>query len=253
MKQNLSPTDTSGCGDGLLSAGGAAAFELKFLIDDQRAAAVERWAGQHLARDIYSDSELAGAYRTTSLYCDTPQLDVYHGARWYRRRKFRIRQYGGADYIFLERKMRSGDRVSKRRTSLAAEQLSMLAGPIVDSIWPGYWFHRRVIGRRLGPTCQITYERSAYVGASRQEALRLTLDRQIRGILTDRWCLAPTAGGIPLLAGQVVLELKFQSALPTSFKQLVAALHLRPAKVSKYRLCHDTWRSNPLRVEAAGA
>ena len=229
------------------------AFELKFLVDDERAAEVERWARQHLAGDAYGDPALGGAYRTTSLYCDTPDLDVYHRAGWYRRRKFRIRSYAGSPLLFLERKSRRGDRVAKRRTSIAAEQLPRLADAAAVRDWPGYWFHRRVAKRRLGPACQIVYQRTAFVGTDPQAALRLTLDREIHGKLTDRWSLSPAAGGIRLLAGQVILELKFRSTLPPEFKQLIAAMNLNATSVSKYRLCRDVWLSTTRAAESGNA
>jgi hypothetical protein len=213
--------------------GESPAFELKFLVEEERAAEVERWAAQYLVGDEHGDPALGGAYLTTSLYCDTPELDVYHRAPWYRRRKFRIRSYAGSPTIFLERKTRREDRVAKRRTAILAEQLPQLAEAEAQRDWSGYWFHRRVAKRRLGPACQIASQRTAFVGSGLQEGQRLTLDRRVHGVLTDRWCLSPEVGGVHLLVGQVILELKFRSALPAHFKQLIAAMNLNPASVSK--------------------
>jgi hypothetical protein len=50
-----------------------AAYELKFLVDEALAAEVERWARTHLKADPHGQPELGGAYRTTSLYFDTPR------------------------------------------------------------------------------------------------------------------------------------------------------------------------------------
>jgi hypothetical protein len=252
-----SPDKISAPADG---AGGSSApdadspaFELKFLVDDERAAEVERWARGFLVGDVYGDPVLGGAYRTTSLYCDTPELDVYHRAAWYRRRKFRIRSYAGSPQLFLERKTRRGDRVAKRRTSIAAEQLPRLAEAEAEKDWLGYWFHRRVAKRRLGPACQIVYQRTAFVGVDPLSGLRLTLDREIHGTLTDDWSLSAAAGGIRLLAGQVILELKFRSGMPAEFKQLIAAMNLNATSVSKYRLCRDVWLSSDRAAESGNA
>src|SRR5439155_22125195 len=104
-----------------------AAYELKFLLDETRAQDVEAWAELRLALDPHSDPALGGASRTTSLYFDTPELDVYHRAPSYRRRKFRVRRYGSAPEVFLERKSKWGDRVAKPRTAVPAAELPLLA------------------------------------------------------------------------------------------------------------------------------
>ncbi|HND55293.1 MAG TPA: hypothetical protein PLV92_22925, partial [Pirellulaceae bacterium] len=70
--------------------------------------------------------------------------------------------------------------------------------------------------------------------------LRLTLDRQLRGELTDRWGMPALESGKPLLVGKVIVEMKFRLTMPTPFKQLVAELGITPGPVSKYRLCRET-------------
>src|SRR5262249_37621424 len=149
--------------------------------------AVEAWARRRLLPDPHGDPALAGAYRTTSLYFDTPDLDVYHGTASYKRRKFRVRRYGPAPWAFLERKSKWGDRVEKRRTAVSEDELPLLAHPMALVTWSGYWFHRRLRMRRLLPACWIAYQRTAYVGACAEGPLRLTLDRRIRGIPTSAW------------------------------------------------------------------
>jgi hypothetical protein len=225
------------------SPGGGAgpAYELKFLLDEAQAQEVEAWARRRLALDPHGEPALGGAYRTTSLYCDTPQLDVYRRTPSYRRRKFRVRRYGSASGAFLERKSKWGDRVEKRRTPIPVEELPLLAYPLSVVTWPGHWFHRRLRMRQLGPACRIVYQRTAYVGSCSESPLRLTLDRRIRGVHTDEWSLAPLEGGLPLLTARVILEFKFRSALPAPFKEVVAAMRLSPSTVSKYRLCREAW------------
>src|SRR6516164_4946790 len=149
-----------------------AAFELKFLLDEARAQEVESWARVRLALDPHGDPALGGAYLTTSLYFDTPELDVYHRSRGYKRRKFRVRRYGAAPWAFLERKSKWGDRVEKRRAAVPGEELALLANPMSVVTWPGHWFHRRLVARRLGPACRVSYHRTAYVGACAEGPLR---------------------------------------------------------------------------------
>ena len=221
--------------------GAGPAFELKFLLDDKQAQEVETWAQRRLALDAHGDPALGGAYRTTSLYCDTPELDVYHRSPLYRRRKFRLRRYGSALSVFLERKSKWGDRVAKRRTLVSEVELPLLADPLSMPAWSGHWFHDGLLQRRLLPACRIVYERTAYVGTCAEGPLRLTLDRCPRGILTEEWAVAPFDGGLPLLTGQVIMELKFRSALPAPFKELVQVMKLNPGCISKYRLCREAF------------
>jgi hypothetical protein len=232
---------------------GSPAYELKFLLDEARAQKVEAWAQGRLALDPHGDPALGGAYRTTSLYFDTSELDVYHRAPSYKRRKFRVRRYGPAPWAFLERKSKWGDRVAKRRTAIPDGEVVLLTHPMSLVNWPGHWFHRRLLARRLGPACQIIYQRTAYVGACPESPLRLTLDRRVHGILTDEWSLAPSDGGLPLLTGQVILEFKFRLALPAPFKEVIADFRLSPRTVSKYRLCREAWGAPASPRKAADA
>jgi hypothetical protein len=229
------------------------AFELKFLLDENRAREVESWARERLVPDPHRDPTLDGAYRTTSLYCDTPELDVYHRRPKYRRSKFRVRRYGAMPWVFLERKSKRGDRVAKQRVTVAEGELDSLAHPMSLVDWPGHWFHLRLLARRLGPACRITYERTAFAGTCPGGPLRLTLDRRLRGVLAQDWVAAPFEGGLPLLTGRVILEFKFRAALPALFRQLVADFRLAPAGVSKYRLCREAWGLSGLRREVADA
>ncbi len=227
-------------------AGAGPAYELKFLLDPARAREVETRARGRLALDPHGDPALGGAYRTTSLYFDTPELDVYRRSPSYRRRKFRLRRYGPSSWAFLERKSKWGDRVEKRRSAVPEAELPLLALPASLANWAGHWFHRRLLRRRLFPACRIVYERTAFVGSCPEGPLRLTLDRRLSGVLTGEWGLGPVEKGLPLLAGQVILELKFRRALPAPFKEIVCDLRLSPTPVSKYGLCRRAWEAEVL-------
>ncbi|MBM4069615.1 MAG: polyphosphate polymerase domain-containing protein [Planctomycetes bacterium] len=211
------------------------AYELKFLVDTALARQVEAWGRDHLAIDPHADPALGGAYRVRSIYCDTPELDVYFRNDGYRRRKFRLRRYGVESVVHLERKSKPGDRVRKRRTAVAGHELSRL-GKDVDPAWPGFWFQRRLSARRLQPRCLITYERHAHVGMGGDGPMRMTLDHDIRAALAGGFDFEPAARDTLLLPGAVVLELKFQSRLPALFRALMHDMKLTPSGVSKYRM-----------------
>jgi hypothetical protein len=220
--------------------GAGAAYELKFLLNEDRAAAVEAWARRRLALDPHGDTALGGAYRTTTLYCDTGAWHVYLRAPSYRRRKFRLRRYGDEALVYLERKSRRGDRVAKVRTPIRAAEVDLLAAEPEED-WAGWWFGKQLAARDLRPAALLAYERVALVGRSEGVDVRLTFDRALRGVPTGDWALAAVNAGRPFLAGYTIVEMKYRTALPALFKELVALFRLEPSSVSKYRRCLDSW------------
>lgn len=234
----------------LLSLGdsGSHAYELKFLLDAAMAEKVEHWARRHMTADPHGDPLLGGAYRTTTIYADTPELDIFHRSPSYARRKFRVRRYGAMPWVFLERKLRSQTRVVKRRVVVPLEELDALSNSDSrsDGTWGGEWFRQQLFLRRLQPAAQIQYLRHAFVGVCPEGPLRLTLDHDIRGIEVGGWKIGDCRGGLAVLPGRVVLELKFLGGLPRPFKELVEECGLQPQGVSKYRLWREAVGAPPL-------
>src|SRR5262245_1368846 len=62
-------------------AGGAAAFEMKFLLEEVKAREVERLIAGRLAPDPHGEPALGNAYRISTIYCDTPEFDVFRRLR----------------------------------------------------------------------------------------------------------------------------------------------------------------------------
>lgn len=236
------------------------AYEVKFLVDEPTAQRVEAWARALLHPDPHGQPELNGAYRTTSLYFDTRELDVYHRSPGYRRGKYRARRYGLTTWVYVERKRKAGDCVVKRRAAIAAVDLTRLAEPTASPIaapgappdaWAGAWFHQRLLEKRLRPACRVTYVRTAYIGQGVDGPMRLTMDREVRGVITDRWGLEPADDGRLVLEGRVILELKFLNAMPIRFRELMVSERLTPAGFSKYRAMRDAWSESGAGVGGA--
>jgi hypothetical protein len=213
------------------------AYEVKFVLTEEQAQRVEAELRPLLIPDPHGQSGGAGGYSTTTVYCDTPAFDVYHRQQGFARRKFRLRRYGLAETVFLERKAKQGTRVRKRRSSIAVGDLDRLGQPPGDLDWSGDWFHRRVSVRQLRPVLAVMYDRTAFVGAGNDGPLRLTFDRSIRGVPFTDWHVAPFAGGHGILSDRVVCEFKFRGAMPAAFKAAIAAQQLSPESASKYRRC----------------
>ena len=209
------------------------ATEVKFMIEASEGARIRDWARQHLVADSYGGGPFGDEYRTTSLYFDTDQRDVFHRRGSFGRSKHRIRRYGNSPDVFLERKLRLRDVVHKRRCRVPLADLTRLAH--ANGEWAGTWFDRRLKLRRLLPTCLITYDRTARVLEVDGATVRLTIDDQVTGAPMDAVTFEASPG-TPLLDGWMILELKFRDHLPAIFRRLVEDYNLQAEPASKYRL-----------------
>jgi hypothetical protein len=211
----------------------ATASEIKFLIAPALSPQIAEWARTHLEPDPHGGGPEGDEYETSSLYFDTPGFDVFHRRGSYGRAKYRIRRYGGAPVVFLERKLRKPGILVKRRTLEAADGLDRLERRDPIPGWAGEWFHRRLLIRQLRPVCQVSYHRIAR--NARGTTARLTLDTNLRAATASR---AEFGGdqGLPFLDHAQVLELKFPGRLPAIFRRLVEEFTLEPRTASKYRL-----------------
>lgn len=212
------------------------ASELKFLVAPEKVESLRNWARTHLDADPNGTGADGDTYRIHSLYFDTGHFDVFHGVGSFGRSKYRVRRYNGDDLVYLERKTKSRTWVSKRRSPVSVDQLGFLEEPEADSLWPGFWFHRRLLGRALRPVCQIEYLRTARIGMAEGFPVRLTLDRELKACAVSSQCYDESGNGTPLMAGAWIMELKYRHALPALFKRLVTELAPAPQRLSKYRL-----------------
>jgi hypothetical protein len=209
------------------------AYELKFQLNEADAQAIELWARQNLRPDPHGDD---GLYHVTTIYCDTPQLDVFHRSEGFRRNKYRLRRYGATPRIFLERKAKKGDRVRKKRVEVPEEELHFFLNGTPDPAWSARWFHQRIRDKGLLPTCGVAYWRTAFFGQSANGPIRMTFDRHLIGAGYDSWGVPNLREGQPLLPEAVLLEMKYHVHMPVLYRDLLPQLPPQPARVSKYRL-----------------
>lgn len=213
------------------------ASEIKFQVPEFAGEEILEWAKIRLSPDPNAaDDGQIGAYRITSLYFDSEQFDVYHRNGSFGRSKYRIRRYGPSKVVFLERKLKTRGLVSKRRASVDAVELDRLQESEADAGWPGFWYHQRLLARRLRPVCQISYRRIARVAMTQYGPIRLTVDRGIQTVPLNLTAFNDLAPGIGVSEDQVIVEFKFRVAMPALFKELVEKFALTPKRVSKYRL-----------------
>jgi hypothetical protein len=214
------------------------AYELKFELSQKDVLRMKEWAHRHLRPDPHGED---GCYRVTSVYCDTPTFDVFHRTDGYRGSKLRLRRYGSAPFVFLERKVKKGDRVRKRRVEVAPEELprlsSYVAGEIPPAGWAAGWFLDKALKKRVAPTCRVGYLRTAFFGVTGGQSVRMTIDESLIGVPARGWEAIPLQEGLDLLPGGALLELKFQDSIPALFRGLLPELPAQTARISKFRRC----------------
>lgn len=213
----------------------AHAAEIKFVIDGSLARCIREWARIHLQADPHGTGPCGDEYDTTSIYFDTRQFDVLHRRRSFARAKYRVRRYGAADTLYLERKLRKPGVLIKRRTLAPLSFLERLDTTDDGADWAGAWFHRRLIARELRPVCQVSYRRMARFIDLPEGQARLTLDSHPRAssLAEARFSDGPV---VPFLGDDMILELKYRGKLPAVFRRLVEDFALSAATASKYRL-----------------
>jgi len=211
------------------------AFEVKFLVDPDTAGRIRSWSRQVLPADPHGSGCYGDEYLTTSLYFDTPDFAVFRRHGSYRRSKYRIRRYGACDEVFLERKMRTRNVLSKRRTRVHREELGRLTLVDADPDWEGAWFLKRLRIRRFAPAVQVSYHRSARVAETALGAIRLTVDDSLRAVPAAGLVFHAGSGDI-FIHDRAIVEMKFRVATPAIFKELVGRFVLEPQRISKYRL-----------------
>jgi hypothetical protein len=212
------------------------ATELRFLVPASMGDQIRAWARQNMAPDPHAAGTHGDTYQTTTLYFDTPYFDVFHRRGSFGRSKYRVRRYGSSDLVFFERKLRTGNRLSKRRTPVPIDRLSRLETVPADLSWEGAWLHRRLLARELQPICVIRYRRMARVSMSPAGSLRLTVDELPQAWPVSRHSLEERPASADLIHGAMILELKYRTAVPGLFKRLLETFKLAPRKLSKYRI-----------------
>lgn len=212
------------------------ASEVKFVVDLQMAERIREWARLNLEADPFGGGRSGDVYTITSLYLDTENFDVLRRVGSFGRGKYRIRRYGASPEIFLERKMKSRGLISKKRTVVGVEDLPRVGEMEANRGWAGYWYHRRLLARRLKPVCQISYSRTARVARSATGAIRLTVDENIAAVRVSGPEFDITSEPVLLSEGRAIVELKFRKKLPVLFEEFMKHFELKPQAASKYRM-----------------
>lgn len=190
--------------------------------------------------DTHSEN---GIYEVRSLYFDTfsdrALREKLDGVSC--REKFRIRCYNGdASFIRLEKKSKRGALGFKQEALLSEQE----ARSIVDGDWR--WMrcgdrpllaelYRKMTCQGLRPKTVVDYTRQSFTYAPGN--VRVTLDSNIRTGLRCTDFLSPDCVTVPVPGAPIILEVKWDSFLPSIIRDAVQLEGRRTSAFSKYAVC----------------
>jgi len=242
-------------------------FELKYVIDEQRALAMLPFLRCHLVPDEHADPRNNCQYAVHSLYLDSPEYTLHRGTRQGLKNRFklRIRFYDHLPQspVFFEIKRRQNDVIIKRRAAVGRRALKRL----LIGQWPrredlaapeyGEWAAlerfcslRDTIHAR--GKVFVSYMREAYV-TPLDDSVRVTFDRKLEsrrfgGVFSLDGCDC-----ISLMRNKVILELKFTNRFPIWMRELVHSFNLERTSMAKYIACVRALPNRQLRLVPARA
>lgn len=208
--------------------------EIKFLLDRDQRARLERAMRGHVVPDAYGPSTVC------NVYYDTPTLllarrSADHPAY---KEKLRTRSYGvsdGTEPVFVELKKKYDGVVYKRRATLPpADADALLSGRREGATQ----IERELAfaaGRYegLAPRAFVAYDREAFFAPDDHE-FRMTFDRRVRA-RWERLSLCDGDDGDALLDEDVsILEVKCLEGMPLWLVRHLSAEGIRKASWSKY-------------------
>lgn len=183
-----------------------------------------------------------GRYQIRSLYFDTPSDKVLREklSGVSRREKFRIRYYNGdTSVMHLEKKSKLSGLGNKQSAVLSASEANAIVQGELDWMLDSgrpliQELYSKMMTQLLRPRTIVDYTREPYVYGPGN--VRVTLDYNIRTGLgcTDflNPCVTIPAGDAP-----IILEVKWDSFLPTVIRDAVQLEGRRVSAFSKYAQC----------------
>lgn len=222
-------------------------FELKYLVDENRAWAIREFVRCHLEPDKYTRSQSDIGYAVCSLYLDTRALALYRQTvRGLKNRfKLRIRFYDDAPEspAFIEIKRRIVNVIRKERVAITREGVErLLCGgwpdelEIAEGESSAAVHHFCGLRDRIGadPSVYVSFLREAYVSPG-SDRFRITLDREVKGShyrpgSPMSWPTRQVKSSID----RVILELKFTDRFASWMHDMVRTFNLERCSVPKY-------------------
>lgn len=226
----------------------ASRYEMKYLISEAKATAIERFVFDYLPIDHYSKLQPYGCYPIVSLYVDSPDLMLCRESLTgiLNRFKLRIRSYSDdLSYPrFCEIKRRANVVIIKSRARVKTQDLAtILAGRYmppqknhskeIEALRQFLLYYNSI---NAGPVILVRYMRKAYEGTS---------DNRVRVTFDTNLCFNTSTTAEVLLGGSgwqknnvslhgVILEIKFTGRFPAWLNRMTRYFGLRQRSMSKY-------------------
>jgi len=218
--------------------------EIKYLISKSKAHSITQFVRSHLPLDRYSKIQPDKAYPISSLYLDSPNLQLCRESLNSQKNRFklRIRSYSDdPDYPhFFEIKRRVNRIIIKDRARIKHHNISDLFSrgslPFQDyskdaEILKQFWLYMNSI--HAGPVIKVRYKRMAYEDDSHNR-VRLTLDHDLAFKTVSTVDLSLDGSGWRRYIDGVVLEIKFTGCYPAWVGRMIKCFDLRQRSISKY-------------------
>jgi hypothetical protein len=221
---------------------------MKYIINESRAAAIERFIRPYIKLDHYSRLQPSSSYPIVSLYLDSDDLRLCMESLGgvLKRFKLRVRSYtDDPEYPrFFEIKRRANTVIIKSRARVRTQDVPMLLSgryvpPLQDyktDINTIKQFQQYMGSIGAAPKVLIRYMRRAYEG-DMHNRVRVTFDRRLAYSVTDKPEVLLDARGWQqshVTLGGVILEIKFTGRYPVWLAQMAEYFNLRQCSVSKY-------------------
>lgn len=223
-------------------------FERKYVISEEKAAAIHALIRNHAQPDAYLTPDRPNGYPVYSLYLDSPRLSLYNAAAQGMKNRFklRIRYYDDRPDgpIFPEIKRRLDQVVHKQRVGIKREKITDLLQGVTPTrsdlinarqeFGALEEFCRLCRALEAIPTLIVGYHRQAYID-SITGTCRVTFDRNLRARAFDEFegltaNLQPARHQDP----GVILEMKYVDRLPQWMQRIIRLFGLERQSVPKY-------------------
>lgn len=184
-----------------------------------------------------------GRYSIRSCYFDNFSNKVMHEKKegFLNRDKYRVRIYNKSDAIIhLERKSKRNNQTYKSKCTMTKKEFDRMR--LNDFDWMQnderslmQDLYKDIQLYQLKPTTVVDYEREAYV--YEHGNVRITFDCKVQTSLQNTDMFNKQLPMVDVLEpNEVILEVKYDSYLPSVIKMLLQGIHTRHEAYSKYQL-----------------
>ena len=216
--------------------------ECKYLVPDSLVPQLRSALMPFLVPDPYARNRPGTQYPVSTLYLDSPTLELYASTvRGLRNRfKLRLRRYAvGPDApVHAEIKRRSDDTVIKSRERISARSAAAFLGgrSLDESHGPAFSEFRRLASSlHARPVIHVRYLREAWL-SNAGDPVRVTFDTRLEMAADTAGTPRQPSDWRPIDVAGTVLEIKFNQSLPAWLAGLIREFDLQRRSVAKYVL-----------------